>query len=70
MVFKSKKKDSKSEIKKEIKPISESGNFETMDINIVNQLSGKGILPLEVRSPFGERKVKLYVYDSKVKEVL
>ena len=53
--------------------IKEKTNFETTDFNLAVKLQANGFKLLTVASPFGERKVKLYVFkatEGEVKEVL
>lgn len=59
----------KEEVKKKPRP----KNFETTDLDLVYKLTGMGYKLREVKSPFGDRREKLYIFidsEEKIKEVL
>jgi len=42
--------------------VQPSQYFETTDISLVQRLAQRGISPIEVRGPEGDRRLKLYRY--------
>jgi len=69
-----KRRKKKEIVKKDEKPVVESSKpFETTDFQMAVKLSNMGFTISEARSPFAERKCKLYVFvesEQAVKEVL
>lgn len=68
-IFKNKVRKELSKVIKTNNEIVVNKNFETIDKDLMYKLQSKGHKIKEVKSPFGDRKEKLYIFHSTEKQI-